>query len=523
MAAALLAALAMLMAFGAARGTASALPALHAAPDREIRDTHERQVLLRGVNVTALTDQYHVNPRLPTVTPLRPRDYRQMETFGFNVIRLAVNWSKLEPERGHISNTYIDRIAKVVRKAADHGMYTVIDMHNGGWGKDVATPPDEKCPDGLVPSHGWLGAPDWATFTQGQTTCHDEHINKRTEAVKAAWTAFWTNYRRPQWADGRGIQDHLVDVWGELGRAFADDPAVAGYDLLNEPDPGNTGHDQQSFYRGQFDASSIAAIRQAEASAAGFSHMIFFEPNLTWTQHGLKSHTPEPGFSSDPNLVFAPHLYGRDVHTTGRPVSSVKRDLKRQARRTARRARAYGTPLWLGEWSFSIFDTDAFKKLRAHIRIQDSRVLGSAWWQWKGACGAPQRFDGLDPTPNRQPFGNINPVKCPSGKRIKRPSGWRAIVARAYPRFSPGTLTELRSRGARFSMEGESRCSAALRSNAPPACKLVVWIPKTKGKHARRRPRFEAHHMSKVHVRKLPGGWLATAIVKGGRYSLSTR
>jgi hypothetical protein len=29
--------------------------------------------------------------------------------------------------------------------------------------------------------------------------------------------------------------------------------------------------------------------------------------------------------------------------------------------------------------------------------------------------------------------------------------------------------------------------------------------------------------MSKVHVRRLPGGWLATATVKGGGYSLNTR
>jgi endoglycosylceramidase len=522
---AFVAALAMLAIFGGARAGAASLPGLHAAPDREIRDAHAREVLLRGVNVTALMDAYQGNPRMPPVVPLRPRDYRKMETYGFNVIRLAVNWSKLEPERGQISSSYVDRIAKVVRTAARHGMYTVIDMHQSGWGKTLATRPGEKCPHGLHRAHGWFGAPGWATFTDGQTTCHEKPTKKRTPALKAAWFNFWTNHKEPSWADGRGIQDHLVAVWGALGREFAGDPAVAGYDLINEPDPGWVGHSQLSLYDAWFYSSSIAAIRQGEADAGGFSHMVFFEPNITWSTRGLKSHSPPPGFSNDPNLVYAPHIYGRDAHATVRPISEVRRDLRKQARRSRRRARAYGTPVWLGEWSYSISDKDSFKKLRAHIKIQDSQQWGSAWWQWKVACGSPHAFAGLGSKPGHEPVGNLNPVKCPSGKPIKRPSGFRAIVARAYPRFSPGTLTDLHSRGARISLVGKSRCNAALRRSDPQACKLVVWIPKTE-KHARhrgKRPRIEGHHMSKVHVRRLPGGWLATATVKGGRYSLSTR
>jgi endoglycosylceramidase len=529
----LVAALTTIAAFVGLPARASALPALHASEDREIHDTHDRQVLLRGINVTSLTDQYQVNPRVPTVVPLRPRDYRKMETFGFNVIRLAVNWSKLEPDRGQINDAYIGRIAKVVHTAAEHGMYTVIDMHFSGWGKYVATPPAEVCPAGLEPAHGWYGAPEWATFTDGRTTCQDETITKRTEAVKAAWFNFWTNHTEPQWADGRGIQDHLVDVLGELARRFANAPTVAGYDILNEADPSDFEDDELGFYDGRFNASAIDAIREGEAGGGGFSHMIIFEPNLTWAQNGLNSHTPDPGFSDDPNLVFSPHIYGRDVHTTQRPISAVRRDLKRQIQRTGRRAREYGVPLWIGEWSFSHFDTDALKKLRAHTKLQDSHALGSAWWQWRVACGSPQTFDGLDPTPTRQTVGNINPTKCPSGRRVPLPGGWRSIIARAYPRYAPGTITDLRARGSRISLTGRSPCSAELRRSDPQACKLVVWVPKIKkhGSHHRHRrggtgkgrPRIKGRHLRQVHMRKIPGGWVVTAKVGGGSYRLNTR
>jgi endoglycosylceramidase len=520
-AAASVAALAMLASFGGGGAHASSLPALHAARDREIRDTHGREVLLRGVNVTALMDAYQGNPRMPPVVPLRPRDYLQMEAFGFNVIRLAVNWSKLEPERGHINSTFIDRIAEVVRSAAHHGMYTVIDMHQRAWGKYLATPRGKKCHHGLHRSHGWYGAPRWATFTDGHTTCH-EGTKKRTPAVNAAWFNFWTNHKRASWTDGRGIQDHLVAVWGALGRAFAGDPAVAGYDLINEPEPGGIGHRRLSRYNTRFYSNSIASIRQGEADARGFSHMVFFEPDLTWSGRGLRNRSPDPGFSNDPNLVFSPHMYGRDAHTTTRPISKVKSDLKRQARRARRRARAYGTPLWIGEWSYSPFDMDAFKKLRAHVKIQDSRQWGTAWWQWKVACGSPHAFDGLNSTPSHHQVGNLNPVKCPSGKPIRRPSGLRAIVARAYPRFAPGTVTGLHARGARMSMRGNSHCSAALRRSDPQACELVVWIPKANRKHKRKPPAINGRHLSQVRLRKVPGGWIATASVEDGSYSLRT-
>ena len=509
--------LVIFLAFTGAQAAASTLP-LHVG-DRQIRDSEGRQVVLRGVNVTALSDQYQVNPDLPAVVPLRGRDYRKMERLGFNVIRLAVNWSKLEPMRGQISTHYIEKIRKVSDKAAAHGIYTIIDMHSGGWGKYVATPRGVKCPKGLKRSHGWWGAPEWATFLDGETTCHDKATNKRTDAVKAAWDNFWHNRTEPDWADGRGIQDHLVAVWGVLGRAFADDPAIAGYDLLNEPDPGTTRREQQAFTT-RFTADAIAAIRSGEAQAGGLSHMILFEPNLIWSKNGLTSHTPAPGFSNDPNLVFAPHLYGRDVHTTSRAFKLVKRDLKEQERRVAHRADTYGSALWIGEWGFSILDEDALKKLRAHIEIQDSHELGSAWWQWRVACGAPQTFEGLKPKPIARWVGNLNPAKCPSGKLIHRPKGWKATIARAYPEAAPGDIARLRAHGTRLKLRGKSDCDGQLRRSDPGACRLVVWIPKRKH-HSERRPKIDEHHLRHVRVRKVPGGWLATADAQRD-YSLTT-
>jgi len=511
------AALLCLAAFlAAARADAAQLPKLHVS-GKKIRDSYGRQVILRGVNDTSLTDQYQVNPSLPTVVPLTDEDYDRMQGYGFNVLRLGVSWSRLEPERGEIDDAYIQQIAGVIQKAADHGMYTVINMHDAGWGKYPASTPETKCPEGLRLSHGWHGAPKWATFPGDKTTCHDDKTIKRTPAVRSAWTKFWRNFKPHSWGkDARGIQQHLVWVWGTLSRAFAHNSAVAGYDILNEADPGYIGRHELSKRISQFDRRAITSIRRSEHRARGFSHMVFFEPNLTWAQQGLRSHSPRPGFSHDGNLVFAPHLYGRDVHTTDRPVSGVRRDLKHQAERVTRLSAKYHSPWWIGEWSFSPFDHDSLKKLLAHIRIQDSHQLGSAWWQWSVACGSPQTFDGLDPKPSYRILGTINRVKCPHAVPQPDPKRWRGIIARAYPRAAPGHLTDLRARGAKMRLKGKSKCTRAFRHRKPRSCKLVVWVPNPK------RPKVGGQHLGHIRKTRQRGGWTVTANVKRN-YMLRTR
>ena len=41
-------------------------------------------------------------------------DFAQMRALGFNVVRLVLNWSQLEPTAGTYSTTYLDRVAQVV-------------------------------------------------------------------------------------------------------------------------------------------------------------------------------------------------------------------------------------------------------------------------------------------------------------------------------------------------------------------------------------------------------------------------
>jgi beta-galactosidase GanA len=49
------------------------------------------------------------------IAPLDEDDLRLMRRSGFNVVRLPVAWSSLEPHRGHIDKAYLERIAETVQ------------------------------------------------------------------------------------------------------------------------------------------------------------------------------------------------------------------------------------------------------------------------------------------------------------------------------------------------------------------------------------------------------------------------
>ena len=76
-------------------------------------------------------------------------------------------------------------------------------------------------------------------------------------AVATAYTNFYT--------DRDGIQTELVRTWATVAEAFADEPAVAGYDLFNEPGIGATPPVSNGLLLGRYYDAAITAIRDAEA------------------------------------------------------------------------------------------------------------------------------------------------------------------------------------------------------------------------------------------------------------------
>jgi hypothetical protein len=164
-------------------------------------------VLLRDVNLNTHVEYWQYNPELFTTYPFTGDDADRMASMGWNMVRLCVSWSRVEPAPGKYNEACLDEVAASVAKLRRRGIYTLIDMHQDAWGASLVAPPDEVCPDSK-PAGGWDGAPEWATFDDGRPRCNAS-ARQLVPAVRAAWENVFKNRAVP---DGVGIRTRYVQM-----------------------------------------------------------------------------------------------------------------------------------------------------------------------------------------------------------------------------------------------------------------------------------------------------------------------
>ncbi len=418
---------------------------------RQVLDDQGRSVLLRGVNVNGLEDYYSNSPsptsvgypidpaayeggrcpeRIATIESMAVCDFdaQQIRGFGYDVVRLAVSWSLLEPQPGRIDPTYVERIAQVVGWLRAAGVYSVIDMHQDAWSKYLYTRPGgPPCPPPFSPVggvHEADGAPEWAS-THSTPVCQ-AGAREVDPAVQEDFQRLWSDAAGP---DGVGLQEHFAGAVLALARRFHDDPAVAGYDILNEPSPGYTpppAMDATEVY--PFYAKVIQTVRTA---IPGFRQLFFVEPDVTRDvtdqRYGLG---PWSTYSSYPNVVYAPHIYTH-VFTpdalAGAPAGAPLYPVSSGYASAAADARDLGLALWDGEFGVGVASDET--TLREHYESQDGLGVGGVLWVWKA--------DGDVKT------GAFSAMQGPFGRGTPFPSRVK-FTDRAYPIATAGTLRSLR-------------------------------------------------------------------------------
>jgi len=447
-----------------------------------VYDSSDRQVLLRGVNLNSIGDYYQDDPKLPPTLPSDERDFAQMAALGFNVVRLIVSWSALEPEPHQWNEAYVQRIRQAVANAKAAGLYVVLDMHQDAWGKFIATPPGVECKPGEERAIGWDGAPEWATRTDGRSTCRSLGVREISPAVGQAFENFY--------ADRDGIQSALVETWARLAAVFAREAAVAGYDLFNEPHWGNN-FGSAARKLGAFYARAISAIRMAERDAGGFPHVIFFEPIILWP---LGDALPDPSFLRDDNAVFAPHNYAESI-TWFDTIEGVFERARADAAR-------YGTAFWFGEYGWFADPPGNKPRVLRYASAEDRLGVGSAWWQWKQACGDPHSIavPGGSPPPL---LITLRYSACPGDIDRGLVPEWVAVLSRPYPRATPGKLVSLQSDPERSEMEVAGIAEAVGETD--------LWIPARAG----RLPVVEGNGVREVRIVPVAGGYRVFARVEG--------
>ncbi|HEY9509675.1 MAG TPA: cellulase family glycosylhydrolase [Verrucomicrobiae bacterium] len=237
-------------------------------------------------------------------------DIQRIAALGYNSVRPALN-SRLfltETDPPRELEEGIELLDNLVRWCKANNVYVIIDMH---------------------------GAPGGQT---GQNI--DDSANDLPEL-----------FMNPK------HQDQLVALWEKIARRYKDEPAVAGYDLLNEPLPERTG--AAAKYKAQLEPlyqRITKAIRAIDSK-----HMIILE-GADWSNDWSVFTKP-----FDKNLVYQFHYYCWDTPVK---LNSIQRFLDARER--------LNVPVWVGEtgekddtiyWA----TTDYF----------EANNIGWSFWPWK--------------------------------------------------------------------------------------------------------------------------------------------
>jgi endoglycosylceramidase len=414
-----------------------------------------------------------------SVAPASGDDFAQMRALGFDVVRLVLNWSQLEPSPGAYSKTYLSRVAQVVSWARQQGIYVILDMHQDQFSRYILPADAKVAPSGCTPSGGSDGAPAWAVQAGGKAGCALFGIDELNPAESAAFANFWQNSPVPGpqgQAPGPGLQDHYIGALAALARRFGSDPAVVGYELMNEPQPGSSGSlpaangyqassdDLYPFYTRAVEAltgvrdgrpTCPAATPTSLSDACAYPQLasvsrqsIFFEPLAYRNLVDFSLQVSQP-FTSYPNIVYAPHVYtyaftveqellGMPARPGGFPPNFTFGYQTAEAEAQAMRAAVFVTEF--GDSS----STDG-TILANELSAQEATQTGATLWAWKGLATAPapcwcvrwqrSRYQ----TTSNGTKGRGNPKSVPSAQDRLIPSRQRLLM-RVWPVATAGRL-----------------------------------------------------------------------------------
>jgi endoglycosylceramidase len=260
------------------------------AEGRWLVDDAGRVVLLHGVNNV---DKYAPFVTLNDGFTLNAQDAALLARHGFNTVRLGVEFAGMMPQRGVIDTAYLDRVKTVVDLLGTEGIRVLIDHHQDSMSSVFL---------------GGNGFPAWAVTHKPLPNEPDVGwpLNSATMAsLNLSWTSFWNNKQ--------GVVDLLGDAFTALATTLRGDPAILGYEVINEPWPGTVWPTCVPAGCPLFDRRFQAVhqrltdrLHQGDPGA-----LVFWEPNVLWNEL-VRTHIDEPPVTpkvTSNDIVFSFHDY----------------------------------------------------------------------------------------------------------------------------------------------------------------------------------------------------------------------
>lgn len=401
--------------------------------DTAFIDAEGRHLILHGINVI---NKNKADGYVPWQTL---EDFVRLRGWGMNCVRLGILWDGIEPSPGQYDESYLAMIDERIAWCRELGLYVMLDMHQDLFGVLYSD-----------------GAPAWATLSEGKPhialggVWSDAYFT--SPAVQTAFDNFWANTPGP---DGVGIQDRFARVWKTVAKRYADEPAVIGYDLFNEPNMGSDNPTAQyamiaafaaklretlgdaappeehilaqwldpagraqlmehlkdiEIYRGvlsaveplfaEFERTKVmpmyrrvaAAIREVDAN-----HIVFLETSMASNMGVVSAVEPltRADGTRDPHQAYTPHAYDIVVDTPQQAQASQAR-IALIFDHQAATAQRLDMPMLVGEWgAYGGADETILPAAWAVVRQFEKHLASETYWDYGRTLGEAAYRDVL--------------------------------------------------------------------------------------------------------------------------------
>jgi len=310
-------------------------------------DGRGRALVMHGFDIVHKTD-----PWLPE--HVDARDARFLGSEGFDVARIGLAWSAVEPRPGVYDDAYLTRFIRFERLLARYGIRSLVDVHQDLWSTQ--------------------NMPPWAT---PGTTYADN------------FQAFWDDAPAN---DGVGIQTHFLGMWQHVAARLRDEDGVLALDPFNEPQAGLDSACAPFAPCPAFEAGAlsdfydryVAALRRIDPT-----RLVLLEPlpdpNLLASSIRLP-HDPQVG------TTFHEYCTITQTATSSGPQDQACDPIEQTALDTQvdQARQSFGVPTFVGEWSSNDADDD-----NAHmVDLMSQRFLSWTMWQYYTYAQDPANTPG---------------------------------------------------------------------------------------------------------------------------------
>jgi hypothetical protein len=329
---------------------ASPLPTLKVEGDQIM--AAGRPIHLRGIN----WGWWHLSGTVYSET-----DMQHVAGWGANVVRLAFSYSDVETEADPPvwNEAGFAQLDEVVQWARRYGVYVILDMH-------------------VVPG--------------GQST-----------------QPYCARGRNLIWSDSKS-QAHFLALWQEIARRYRDQPEVAAYELMNEPDSRQATPEMLQ----RLDQRAIDAIRRVDPDK-----IVVVGGDRGSSAPALVAIMKLP----DSNILYTFHWYeGADAEHA--KIALTDQAFRQEMSPALAFAHQFHVPVWVGEFGCEARDKDYQARwVRTSITAFEKENLD--WTYWNDRETSDPNGMGLHP---EGPNGSDRPVNATLLRELQ--SGW----ARNAPR-----------------------------------------------------------------------------------------